>query len=373
MRRILIFAVALSLCASYLAPIPADAMAGTQSGSIIKGQSYTTVYYLGADGKRYVFPNSKTYLTWFPDFTMVVTITDTELGAKMLGGNVVYKPNSRLIKITTDPKVYWVGDSGMLHHVTTETIAKTLFGDNWAKIIDDVPDAFFTNYKTGAAIETASLPAYTEETTINKNIGLSNEEDPIYTGDGSISLSAAASGTSAKLTWTLTNMNSPKGFKVVKNTSGNPVYPGDSYHYLSDSETRSDTWTGMAAGTYHFRVCEYLGGACGEYSNDVAVTITGTGSGSEDGTISLSGSASGNTVNLNWTIAGMTSDNGFKIVKNTSGNPVYPGDAYHYLSSPDVRSDSWSELSAGTYHFRVCEYLGGSCGVYSNDLSVTVQ
>jgi hypothetical protein len=69
----------------------------------------------------------------------------------------------------------------------------------------------------------------------------------------------------------------------------------------------------------------------------------------------------------------MTSEMGFKIVKSTAPNPVYPGNDYHYLSDQNVRSDNWTDLSAGTYHFRVCEYLGGSCGIYSNDLSLIVQ
>ena len=51
-----------------------------QAGDLIKA-SQAAVYYYGADGKRYVFPNEKTYKTWYSDFSSVKTITDVELAA----------------------------------------------------------------------------------------------------------------------------------------------------------------------------------------------------------------------------------------------------------------------------------------------------
>jgi hypothetical protein len=51
-----------------------------------------------------------------------------------------------LVKITTNPKVYAVSGDGKLRWVKTEAMAKKLYGDNWAKLVDDVPDAFFTDY-----------------------------------------------------------------------------------------------------------------------------------------------------------------------------------------------------------------------------------
>src|SRR4030042_1253399 len=50
------------------------------SGDLIKA-STPAVYYYAADGGRYVFPNEKTFKTWYVDFSTVKTITDAELAA----------------------------------------------------------------------------------------------------------------------------------------------------------------------------------------------------------------------------------------------------------------------------------------------------
>lgn len=131
---------------------PGVASAATiNTGDLIKA-SGPAVYYYAADGKRYVFPNEKTYFTWYSGFSSVKTITDAELAAIMIGGNVTYRPGVKMVKITTDPKVYAVAKGGKLRHVPTEACAVTLYGANWKTMIEDVPDGFFVNYTVGTAI-----------------------------------------------------------------------------------------------------------------------------------------------------------------------------------------------------------------------------
>jgi len=129
------------------APLSAAAStdAAVAPGELVKA-SLAAVYYVGNDGKRYVFPNQKTYNTWYSDFSAVKTISDSELAAVAIGGNVTYRPGAQLVKITTDPKVYMVGANAQLHSIADEATALALFGSNWASKIQDVPDAFFTNY-----------------------------------------------------------------------------------------------------------------------------------------------------------------------------------------------------------------------------------
>ena len=91
------------------------AVGAASSGDLIKLQCATgsgvndpcrAVYYLGADGKRYVFPNQPTYNTWYPDFSGVQIVSSTEMSSYPIGGNVTYRPGVKLVKINTDPKVY---------------------------------------------------------------------------------------------------------------------------------------------------------------------------------------------------------------------------------------------------------------------------
>lgn len=76
-----------------------------------------------------------------------------------------------------------------------------------------------------------------------------------------------------------------------------------------------------------------------------------------------------------WTVEGVSAQ-GFKVVWSKNSLPVYPlreGDRYHYYSESSKNNDTLEAFSgAGTYHVRVCEYLGGKCGVYSNEISLTL-
>ena len=141
----------LPLVSLALVALPSAAYAGR----LVRG-SLPAVYYQAADGKRYVFPNEKTYATWYADFRGVEVVSDASLASMQVGSNVTVRPGSRMVKVQTDPKVYAVAKGGALRWVKTEAVASALYGANWATKIDDVPDAFFVNYKTGADIASAS-------------------------------------------------------------------------------------------------------------------------------------------------------------------------------------------------------------------------
>jgi hypothetical protein len=141
-----------------LAGLPLSAHAATSPGAIVKG-SGDAVYAIGPDGKRYVFPTAKTYLSWYSDFAAVQALSDAGLSAIPLGGNVTYRPGARLVKVTTDPKVYAVAGGGVLRWIESEAVAVQLYGNDWAKKIDDLPDAFFVNYRIGASIPNAGAYA----------------------------------------------------------------------------------------------------------------------------------------------------------------------------------------------------------------------
>lgn len=135
-----------------------------EAGDLIRGESLAAVYYFGKDGFRYVFPNDKTYFTWYSNFDDVKWLKDNDLGKIQIGGNVTYKPGIKMVKINSDPKTYAVGQNGTLHWVTSEEVAIALYGSSWNTMIDDVPDAFFSNYNVGGEIEVAGDFVPSEET-----------------------------------------------------------------------------------------------------------------------------------------------------------------------------------------------------------------
>lgn len=143
----LVFAALLAAGTLHSASVPA--------GTLIKA-STPAVYYVGADGKRYVFPNDKTYFTWYADFSRVTAVTDQELASYAIGGNVTYRPGVKLVKIQSDPKVYAVDKGGALRWLKTEAAAIALYGSGWSKQVDDMPDSFFVNYISGLDINSAS-------------------------------------------------------------------------------------------------------------------------------------------------------------------------------------------------------------------------
>jgi hypothetical protein len=132
-------------------------------GDLIRGTSFSAVYYMGEDGFRYVFPNEKTYGTWYTnpdtgalDFSTVKTLSDADLATIQMGGNVTYHPGLRMVKINSDPKTYLVTHGGVLRWVSTEADAVAMYGTDWNTKIDDVADGFFTNYTVGDVVDLSS-------------------------------------------------------------------------------------------------------------------------------------------------------------------------------------------------------------------------
>jgi hypothetical protein len=135
--------------------LPMTAKAAS-AGDVIKGTTLSTVYYYGSDGSRYAFPNEKTYLAWYEDFSGVKTLTDSALAAIPLAGNIVYRPGSRWIKIQSDPKTYAVTTDGTIRWIETEDVAEGLAGSDWNAFIDDVSDTFFVDYTVGTSLMSAA-------------------------------------------------------------------------------------------------------------------------------------------------------------------------------------------------------------------------
>ena len=214
-------------------------------------------------------------------------------------------------------------------------------------------------------------PSPTQKPTAKPTLKPINAEN----GEGKLILSAVKTDEGVYLKWVVSGMDSNLGFKIVKSTESNPVYPGNDYQYLETPSIREYTWKIKDGNTYHFRVCKYTGSGCSVYSNDVSVkTPTGEESGDSGSVSSISLKSEGGA-RVSWTLSGYSSK-GFKVVWSKNSSPVYPnrdGDQYHYYSEASKRDDNVDAFSgSGKYYVRVCEYLGGVCGVYSNQIEVNL-
>lgn len=79
-------------------------------------------------------------------------------------------------------------------------------------------------------------------------------------------------------------------------------------------------------------------------------------------------------VEARWTVNGY-SKNGFNVIWSKAAGPTYPtraGDRYIYMGQPgSVRATLFApDGASGAYRVRVCENLGQTCGVYSNEAEI---
>lgn len=138
---------------------PASA-ATLNNGDLVKIASSSTVFYYN-NGVVYPFPNEKTYMTWYSDWSGLKTISMSELDAYTRGGNVTVRPGTKLITTPTTSMVYAVEPGAKARSIVSEANAIDLWGANWAKNVVDVPDSFFSNYTIESPLTVGVYPAGT--------------------------------------------------------------------------------------------------------------------------------------------------------------------------------------------------------------------
>jgi photosystem II stability/assembly factor-like uncharacterized protein len=124
----------------------------------------TAVYYVGADGKRYVFPNNQVYHSWYTSFDAVRIISTETMAQLSLGGVVTYRPGVKMVKVQSSPVVYVVARGGVLRPIASEAVARDLYGEQWNQRIDDIGDGFWGTYTTGGPVSTGTDFDPTKET-----------------------------------------------------------------------------------------------------------------------------------------------------------------------------------------------------------------
>lgn len=130
---------------------PGDLIKLADDGDV-KTLNDSAVYYYASNGKRYVFSNDKVYFSWYPTFDGVKIVPQDQMSLIPIGGNVTYKPGTKLVKFQTDPKTYIVTRGGVLRWAKTEDVVRGWFGAEWNKNVDDINEAFYINYKFGEPV-----------------------------------------------------------------------------------------------------------------------------------------------------------------------------------------------------------------------------
>ncbi len=120
---------------------------------VVRSENSPSVYCLMSNGQRLAFPNDLTFHSWFANFDDVILIDDDDIQEYRLTRNATFRPGT-LVKSASSPKVYVVVDAfGTMRHVNSEEYAIEIWGANWASLVFDIPDEFFTNYRIGQPIE----------------------------------------------------------------------------------------------------------------------------------------------------------------------------------------------------------------------------
>ena len=240
LRKIFAVSVIVMTVVAMSGLVAPKASASASAGDLIKKDGLSTVYYLGSDGKRYVFPNSDVYFSWYPDFSGVVTVSASELSSYSLGSNIVMRAGTKLVKIVSDPSVYAVEPNGVLRKIQSEADAIALYGSNWAKRVVDVIDSFFTGYTVGSVLASGSVPAGS----LVKNAGAANVY--YYDGTNYRSIATEAAFNANRFAWA--------NVMTIANTitAGGTAISGAEADLIKTSQngtsaTTTDTGTGLTA------------------------------------------------------------------------------------------------------------------------------
>lgn len=159
LKKIFIGSVMMMTVLSMSIVVAPEAKAAAAAGDLIKTSTSSSVYYLGTNMKKYVFPNAATYFSWYKDFSGVVTIPQSEMDSYGLPvGNVTVRPGTNLVKSPSVNTVYAVEPNGTLRSIVSEANAIALWGADWAKKVLDIPDSFIVNYIPGTALPLGQYP-----------------------------------------------------------------------------------------------------------------------------------------------------------------------------------------------------------------------
>jgi len=131
----------------------AELPANINVGDVLKSADSSALYYIGPDGKRHLFPTEFEYHSWYPDYNNVKTVSTKDLNSILVGGDVYIRPGTYLVKSPGSPKVYEVMPGAVLNWITSERIARDLYGTKWQARLIELSNSSFNKYKIGGDLK----------------------------------------------------------------------------------------------------------------------------------------------------------------------------------------------------------------------------
>lgn len=130
----------------------ADSTTLLPTGTFMKGESWTTVYYVDGTTRR-PFLDSQTFFTYASNFDAVIDVADDYLANYTIGTPMLPKAGTVLVKVQSVNNVYALGEDGELRWITSESVAQSLYGSNWADYVIDVPVTAWGHFTIGTSID----------------------------------------------------------------------------------------------------------------------------------------------------------------------------------------------------------------------------
>jgi uncharacterized protein YkwD/SH3-like domain-containing protein len=226
------------------------------------------------DGRRFYMKDGDTAYEMMREFGL--GITDADL-AKLQAGDAILIEQLKgkiLLQVEQHGEAYYIHpETGKAHYLKDGKEAYRIMRELSLGITDaDLKKIDADDFE--AFKEKKELLREAKQSVIEPSLG------------GTITLNAETVDGKVMLNWSLSGVDTSKGFKVVYSTFPNPTYENGDPEYLSDGSKRSHTKRIKETGFYHFRICQYTGNGCGLYSNNVSlfveVPVSGTKTKSED-------------------------------------------------------------------------------------------
>ncbi len=126
------------------------------AGDILRADTLGDIYLINTRQSRLTFPDQLTVQSW--GSPQAVDVPVSTLARLDLKGAVPLREGSYLVRFGTDPQVYAVSPGGVLHWITTASLAEDLYGSRWNRRVISLYSSFYPNYKMGDPITEAKHP-----------------------------------------------------------------------------------------------------------------------------------------------------------------------------------------------------------------------